>query len=57
MGFEFYGDELNGVSYSDPATVKKYARRAALNPATGIFRLDMKDGRVKSLKSHGMYFS
>ncbi|KAL6623106.1 hypothetical protein ACP70R_032985 [Stipagrostis hirtigluma subsp. patula] len=23
---EFYGGELNGVSYSDPATVKKYAR-------------------------------
>ncbi|MCD7460981.1 hypothetical protein HAX54_044948 [Datura stramonium] len=27
---EFYGGELNGVSYSDPATVKKYARRAQL---------------------------
>ncbi|KAJ9700483.1 hypothetical protein PVL29_006008 [Vitis rotundifolia] len=27
---EFYGSELNGVSYSDPATVKKYARRAQL---------------------------
>lgn len=25
---EFYGGELNGVSYSDHATVKKYARRA-----------------------------
>ena len=24
------GDELNGVSYSDPATVKKDARRAQL---------------------------
>ncbi|KAH1038087.1 hypothetical protein J1N35_039830 [Gossypium stocksii] len=27
---ELYGGELNGVSYSDPATVKKYARRAQL---------------------------
>ncbi|KAL0340030.1 UNVERIFIED_CONTAM: Photosystem II CP47 reaction center protein [Sesamum radiatum] len=27
---EFYGGELNGVSYSDPATVKKYARCAQL---------------------------
>ncbi|KAG6513751.1 hypothetical protein ZIOFF_024087 [Zingiber officinale] len=27
---EFYGGELNGVSYSDPVTVKKYARRAQL---------------------------
>jgi hypothetical protein len=27
---EFYGGELNGVSYSDPATVKKDARRAQL---------------------------
>ncbi|CAN0886507.1 Photosystem II CP47 reaction center protein [Linum grandiflorum] len=27
---EFYGGELNGVIYSDPATVKKYARRAQL---------------------------
>ncbi|KAH0849783.1 hypothetical protein HID58_096095, partial [Brassica napus] len=39
---EFYGGELNGVSYSDPATVKKYARRAQLDRATlksdGVFR-------------------
>ncbi|XP_022973408.1 uncharacterized protein LOC111471957 [Cucurbita maxima] len=28
---EFYGGELNGVSYSDPATVKKYARRDAFS--------------------------
>ncbi|KAL4179639.1 hypothetical protein AMTRI_Chr13g121070 [Amborella trichopoda] len=27
---EFYGNEFNGVSYSNPATVKKYARRAQL---------------------------
>ncbi|MBA0618593.1 hypothetical protein Godav_027913, partial [Gossypium davidsonii] len=34
---EFYGGELNGVSYSDPAIVKKYARRAQLGE---IFELD-----------------
>nr|XP_016474838.1 PREDICTED: photosystem I P700 chlorophyll a apoprotein A2-like [Nicotiana tabacum] len=34
---EFYDGELNGVSYSDPATVKKYARRAQLGE---IFELD-----------------
>ncbi|KAG2287320.1 hypothetical protein Bca52824_046924 [Brassica carinata] len=34
---EFYGGELNGVSYSDPAPVKKYARRAQLGE---IFELD-----------------
>ncbi|CAN4106382.1 unnamed protein product [Withania somnifera] len=34
---EFYGGELNGVDYSDPATVKKYARRAQLGE---IFELD-----------------
>nr|XP_048335016.1 photosystem II CP47 reaction center protein-like [Ziziphus jujuba var. spinosa] len=27
---EFYGGELNGVSYSDPTTMKKYARCAQL---------------------------
>ncbi|KAF4356203.1 hypothetical protein F8388_019745 [Cannabis sativa] len=27
---EFYGGELNGINYSDPAAVKKYARRAEL---------------------------
>nr|GEU59267.1 ribulose-1,5-biphosphate carboxylase/oxygenase large subunit, chloroplastic [Tanacetum cinerariifolium] len=34
---EFYGGELNGVTYSDPITVKKYARRAQLGE---IFELD-----------------
>ncbi|KAF3663434.1 Photosystem II CP47 reaction center protein [Capsicum annuum] len=34
---EFYDGELNGVSYSDPITVKKYARRAQLGK---IFELD-----------------
>uniref|UniRef100_M1DZ44 Uncharacterized protein n=2 Tax=Solanum TaxID=4107 RepID=M1DZ44_SOLTU len=46
---EFYGGELNGVSYSDPATVKKYARRAQLGE---IFELD----RATS-KSNGVFRS
>ncbi|KAE8705783.1 Photosystem II CP47 reaction center protein [Hibiscus syriacus] len=46
---EFYGGELNGVSYSDPATVKKYARRAQLGE---IFELDS-----ATLKSDGVFSS
>ncbi|RZC44451.1 hypothetical protein C5167_037401 [Papaver somniferum] len=46
---EFYGGELNGVSYSDPATVKKYARRAQLGE---IFELDR-----ATLKSDGAFRS
>ncbi|KAA3481147.1 photosystem II cp47 protein [Gossypium australe] len=46
---EFYGGELNGVSYSDPATVKKYARRAQLGE---IFELDH-----ATLKSDGFFYS
>ncbi|KAM7522928.1 hypothetical protein LguiA_012830 [Lonicera macranthoides] len=34
---KFYGDELNGVNYRDPPTMKKYARRAQLGE---IFELD-----------------
>ncbi|GFP97228.1 photosystem ii cp47 reaction center protein [Phtheirospermum japonicum] len=40
---EFYGGELNGVSYSEPATVKKYARRAQLGE---IFELDRADFEI-----------
>ncbi|KAG6467607.1 hypothetical protein ZIOFF_074555 (chloroplast) [Zingiber officinale] len=46
---EFYGGELNGVSYSDPVTVKKYARRAQLGE---IFELDR-----ATLKSDGVFRS
>ncbi|KAK8925736.1 Photosystem II CP47 chlorophyll apoprotein [Platanthera zijinensis] len=46
---EFYGGELNGVIYSDPATVKKYARRAQLGE---IFELDR-----ATLKSNGVFRS
>ncbi|KAL5646087.1 hypothetical protein ACJX0J_001057 [Zea mays] len=47
--YSFYGGELNGVSYSDPATVKKYARRAQLGE---IFELDR-----ATLKSDGVFRS
>ncbi|KAL2943669.1 Photosystem II CP47 reaction center protein [Bienertia sinuspersici] len=46
---EFYGGELNGVSYNDPAAVKKYARRAQLGE---IFELDR-----ATLKSDGVFRS
>ncbi|PIN06145.1 hypothetical protein CDL12_21306 [Handroanthus impetiginosus] len=46
---EFYSSELNGVSYSDLATVKKYARRAQLDES---FKLDH-----AILKSDGVFHS
>ncbi|KAF7022755.1 hypothetical protein CFC21_035415 [Triticum aestivum] len=46
---EFYGGELNGVSYANPATVKKYARRSQLGE---IFELDR-----ATLKSDGVFRS
>ncbi|CAL5209163.1 unnamed protein product [Lathyrus oleraceus] len=46
---QFYGGVLNGGSYSDPATVKKYARRAQLGE---IFELDR-----ATLKSDGVFRS
>ncbi|CAN6444999.1 unnamed protein product [Victoria cruziana] len=46
---EFYGGELDGVSYNDPATMKKYARRAQLGE---IFELDR-----ATLKSDGVFRS
>ncbi|MCD7446689.1 hypothetical protein HAX54_014460 [Datura stramonium] len=46
---EFYDGELNGVSYSDPAIVKKYSRRAQLGEN---FKLDH-----ATLKSDGVFRS
>ncbi|PHT42607.1 Photosystem II CP47 reaction center protein [Capsicum baccatum] len=46
---EFYNGELNGVSYSDPATMKKYARHAQLGE---IFELDH-----ATLRSDGVFRS
>ncbi|MBA0841845.1 hypothetical protein Goarm_001705, partial [Gossypium armourianum] len=43
---EFYGGQLNRVSCNDPATVKKYVRRAQLGE---IFELDR-----ATLKSDGV---
>ncbi|PHT35542.1 Photosystem II CP47 reaction center protein [Capsicum baccatum] len=44
---DFYGGELNSVSYSDPSTMKKYVRRAQLGE---IFELDR-----DTLKSNGVF--
>ncbi|PPS04982.1 hypothetical protein GOBAR_AA15680 [Gossypium barbadense] len=46
---EFYGGKLNGVSYNNPATMKKYAKRAQLGE---IFELDR-----ATLKSDGVFRS
>ncbi|TYG79152.1 hypothetical protein ES288_D02G118500v1 [Gossypium darwinii] len=40
---EFYYGELNGVSYSDPAIVKKYARHRATLKSDGVFRNSLRD--------------
>ncbi|KAG6470028.1 hypothetical protein ZIOFF_070988 [Zingiber officinale] len=46
---EFYGGELNGVSYSDPVTVKKYARCAQLGENFELDRATLKyDGVFRS---------
>jgi photosystem II CP47 chlorophyll apoprotein len=46
---QFYGGELDGVSFSDPATVKKYARRAQLGEIIEFDRATLKsDGVFRS---------
>ena len=45
----FYGGELNGLTFTDPATVKKYARKAQLGE---IFEFDR-----STLQSDGVFRS
>merc|ERR1712084_161317 len=45
----FYGGELDGVSFTEPSTVKKYARRAQLGE---IFEFDR-----STLQSEGVFRS
>jgi photosystem II CP47 chlorophyll apoprotein len=47
VSITFYGGELDGVSFNNPATVKKYARRAQL----GDFEFD------RSTQSDGVFRS
>lgn len=49
VSVSFYGGELDGVTFSDPATVKKYARRAQLGE---IFEFDR-----ATLQSDGVFRS
>ncbi|EEF38459.1 conserved hypothetical protein [Ricinus communis] len=52
---EFYSGELNGVSYSDPATVKKYARRAQLGESFELDRATLKsDGIFVAVQGVGL---
>ncbi|KAH7388150.1 hypothetical protein KP509_16G060800 [Ceratopteris richardii] len=46
---EFYGGELDGASFSDPTTVKKYARRTQLGEIFEFYRATLKsDGVFRS---------
>jgi photosystem II CP47 chlorophyll apoprotein len=49
VSITFYGGELDGVSFNNPATVKKYARRAQLGE---IFEFDR-----STLQSDGVFRS
>lgn len=49
VSVSFYGGELDGVTFTDPATVKKYARRAQLGE---IFEFDR-----ATLQSDGVFRS
>ena len=49
VSVNFYGGELDGVNFTDPATVKKYARRAQLGE---IFEFDR-----ATLQSDGVFRS
>ncbi|PHT98324.1 Photosystem II CP47 reaction center protein [Capsicum chinense] len=52
---EFYGGELNDVSYSDPATVKKYARRAQLGEIFELDRATLKSDSVFRSSPRGWF--
>jgi hypothetical protein len=39
VSITFYGGELDGVSFNNPATVKKYARRAQLGEILNFVQL------------------
>jgi photosystem II CP47 chlorophyll apoprotein len=57
VSVEFYGGELNGVSFSDPATVKKYARRSQLGEIFEFDRATLKsDGVFRSSPRGWFYF-
>uniref|UniRef100_A0A453N3H7 Uncharacterized protein n=1 Tax=Aegilops tauschii subsp. strangulata TaxID=200361 RepID=A0A453N3H7_AEGTS len=43
---EFYGGELNGLSYSDPATVRKYVRHSQLGENFELDRATLKSDGV-----------
>jgi photosystem II CP47 chlorophyll apoprotein len=52
---EFYGGELDGVSFNDPATVKKYARRAQLGEIFEFDRATLKSDSVFRSSSRGWF--
>nr|QGU93314.1 photosystem II CP47 chlorophyll apoprotein [Selaginella stauntoniana] len=52
---EFYGGELDGISFSDPATVKKYARRAQLGEIFEFDRATLKSDGVPRSSPRGWF--
>ncbi|XP_060674297.1 photosystem II CP47 reaction center protein-like [Ziziphus jujuba] len=52
---EFYAGELNGVSYSDPATVKKYAKRAQLGEIFELHHATLKSDSVFHSSPRGWF--
>nr|UPM51662.1 photosystem II 47 kDa protein [Takakia lepidozioides] len=54
---EFYGGEPDGVSFSDPATVKKYARRAQLGEISESDRATLKSDGVSRSSPRGWFTS
>nr|YP_009589692.1 photosystem II CP47 chlorophyll apoprotein [Selaginella remotifolia]QBL76275.1 photosystem II CP47 chlorophyll apoprotein [Selaginella remotifolia] len=55
VAVEFYGGELDGVSFSDPATVKKYARRAQLGEIFEFDRATLKSDGVSRSSPRGWF--
>nr|YP_009862990.1 photosystem II 47 kDa protein [Anthoceros punctatus]QKD76445.1 photosystem II 47 kDa protein [Anthoceros punctatus] len=52
---EFYGGELDGVSFSDPVTVKKYARCAQLGEISESDRATLKSDGVSRSSPRGWF--
>ncbi|KAE9587489.1 Photosystem II CP47 reaction center protein [Lupinus albus] len=52
---EFYGGEINGVSYNDPTIVKKYARHAQLGEIFELDRATMKSDGIIRISLRGWF--
>jgi photosystem II CP47 chlorophyll apoprotein len=66
VSVSFYGGELDGERFTDPTTVKKYARRAQLGEIfefdratlqSGVFRSSLEVGLLLGICALGYFFS